>query len=113
MRMSPPAHLIAAEAEGRPAPAAMRLIDLRNGANCKVAKPAEDTAGLQPLPLDGDCANSPELSRVAFWQAREDGSLVMADNGGRTVIEFIPGDGVLYESVYPSNALITIVAARG
>ncbi|MBB3951577.1 hypothetical protein [Aureimonas jatrophae] len=112
-RMSPPAHLIAAETAVPAAPAAMRLIDMRNGANCKVPSPADGDGALQPLPIGGECSASPELSRVAYWQTREDGSLVMADNGGRTVLEFIPGDGVLYESIYPTNALITIVAARG
>ena len=47
------------------------------------------------------------------WRAVDDGSLEMADAQGRTVLRFIPGDGVLYESVYPANAMVTIVPARG
>ncbi|RIY01971.1 hypothetical protein D3218_06530 [Aureimonas flava] len=93
--------------------AAIRLIDLRNGASCKMAGPADPSAGFRRAPLGPECAASPELARVAYWKTTGDGSLVMADGGGATVLEFIPGDGVLYESVYPSNALITIVPARG
>ncbi len=90
----------------------MRLIDLRNGATCKIAGPADAAAGFRRAPIGPDCAASPELARVAYWKTTGDGSLIMADGGGETVLEFIPGDGVLYESIYPSNALITIVPAR-
>ena len=91
---------------------AVRLIDLRNGASCKLAGPAEADEELRRMPIGPACAASPDLSRVAFWRTTQDGSLIMADSRGETVLEFIPGDGVLYESVYPSNALITIVPAR-
>jgi len=64
------------------------------------------------MPMGPDCAASPELARVAYWKTTDDGTLIMADSGGATVLQFIPGDGVLFESVYPSNALITIVPAR-
>ena len=92
--------------------AAVRLIDLRNGATCKMAGPAEAAAGFRRMPMGPDCAASPELARVAYWKTTDDGTLIMADSGGATVLQFIPGDGVLFESVYPSNALITIVPAR-
>ncbi|WP_182085009.1 hypothetical protein [Aureimonas sp. ME7] len=92
--------------------AAVRLIDLRSGATCKLAGPAEADEGFRRIPVGPACASSPDLARVAYWKTMQDGSLIMADGGGETVLEFIPGDGVLYESVYPSNALITIVPAR-
>jgi len=101
-----PANGTAAAAE------AVRLIDLRNGASCKVNGPAEDD-GLHRVPMGPSCAKSPDLARVAYWERKDDGSLVMTDHKGETVLEFMPGDGVLYESVYPNNALITIVPARG
>lgn len=91
---------------------AVRLIDLRNGASCKLAGPTEARDGFRRMLAGPECAASPDLSRVAFWRTTEDGTLIMADSGGATVLEFIPGDGVLYESVFPSNALITIVPAR-
>ncbi|WP_062207719.1 hypothetical protein [Aureimonas sp. AU12] len=92
--------------------AAVRLIDLRNGATCKMAGPAEAESGFRRMPIGPDCAASPDLARVAYWKTTPDGSLIMADSGGETVLQFIPGDGVLFESVYPANALITIVPAR-
>ncbi|MBP0615858.1 hypothetical protein [Jiella mangrovi] len=92
---------------------AVRVIDLRSGSSCKVTAGRPSAGAFKPAPLGRDCATSPDLSRVAQWRSTGDGSLVMADAHGRTVMRFMPGDGVLYESVYPSDALITIVPAKG
>ncbi|MBO0906376.1 hypothetical protein [Jiella sonneratiae] len=92
--------------------AAMRLIDLRSGTSCKVAGVRPSTGGFEPAPIGPDCATSPELARVSQWRAGKDGTLVLADVHGRTVMRFMPGDGVLYESVYPADAIVTIVPAR-
>ncbi|KQT45262.1 hypothetical protein ASG43_13390 [Aureimonas sp. Leaf454] len=91
---------------------AMRLIDLRSGKVCRTERAAPATATFVEAPLGEDCRQSPALSRVAFWRAAADGTLILADRGGGTVIAFAPGDGVLYESIYPLDALITIVPAR-
>ena len=94
-------------------PSAVRLIDLRSGASCKVAGREPTAQAFEPAPLGPDCASSPDLSRVSQWRATGDGMLVMADTHGETVLRFMPGDGVLFESVYPRDALVTIVPARG
>lgn len=104
-----PAEAKIAEAENA---RAVRLIDLRSGATCKVAKPDPSDHSLQRAPMGPDCAASPDLKRIAYWRSTADGDLVMADNSGATVLKFAPGDGVLYESIYPSSALITIVPAK-
>ncbi|WP_427023887.1 hypothetical protein ACP4J4_15375 [Aureimonas ureilytica] len=111
--MSPSPEITASIAAETVAPQAetVRLIDLRNGATCKV-NASMDEDGPQRLPIGPACAKSPDLARVAYWETKDDGSLVMTDHQGETVLEFMPGDGVLFESVYPNNALITIVAAR-
>ena len=94
-------------------PDAFRLIDLRSGATCKIANPGTLAGSFAPAPIGPDCAGSRELSQVTKWRADSDGSLEMADAEGRTVLRFMPGDGVLYESIYPANAMVTIVPARG
>ncbi|MCB8837065.1 hypothetical protein [Aurantimonas sp. VKM B-3413] len=91
---------------------AIRLIDLRSGATCKMANPDNLGDNYRPAPIGPDCAGSPELKSVVQWRSTSDGSLEMADVTGRTVLRFMPGDGVLYESVYPAQTLITIVPAR-
>lgn len=99
-------------APGALAPPAIRLIDLRSGATCKMAPPtADDTA--RRVPFGPECAGTPQLAEVAYWRTTSDGALIMSDRAGQTVLEFMPGDGVMYESVFPANELITIVPARG
>lgn len=91
---------------------AVRLIDLRSGATCRAARPAPAGHGYEPALLGPQCSTSPELQQVTQWRLEEDGTLNMADGSGQTVLRFMPGDGVLYESVYPAHALVTIVPAR-
>lgn len=91
---------------------AIRLIDLRSGTTCK-SEGSTPALSFTNAPLGRDCKSSPSLSRIAQWRSTADGSLIMADSEGAIVLEFAPGDGVLYESVYPADQLITIVPARG
>ncbi len=93
--------------------AAMRVIDLRSGKSCKVVRPDPSDTSLKRAPIGPECAGSPHLGRVAYWRSTEDGALIMADRRGETVLEFAPGDGALYESVFPAGEVITIVPARG
>ena len=93
--------------------AAMRLIDLRSGTTCKMARPDPSDTNLRRATIGPDCAGSPHLADIAFWRSTEDGALIMTDSAGTKVLEFAPGDGALYESVYPANEIITIVPARG
>lgn len=97
----------------RALPDAMRLIDLRSGATCKLARPNTEARVFEPVPFGPDCMSSPSLARIAYWRSTEEGSLIMADRSGIRVLEFSPGDGVLYESVFPETELITIVPAKG
>ncbi|KQT66180.1 MULTISPECIES: hypothetical protein [unclassified Aureimonas] len=94
-------------------PDGLRLIDLRSGTTCKADGAGSAGATFTDVPLGRDCKTSPSLSRIAQWRSGADGTLVMADRDGATILEFAPGDGVLYESVYPNDELITIVPARG
>ena len=103
---------IAPRSARQEAPDAVRMIDLRTGATCKLAKPDPEARTFQLIPFGPDCSRSPGMDRVAYWRSTDEGSLIMADSGGGTVLEFAPGDGVLYESVFPENELITIVPAK-
>ncbi|MEF2550426.1 hypothetical protein VQ042_03500 [Aurantimonas sp. A2-1-M11] len=94
-------------------PTAIRLIDLRSGVTCRMAPPERADRHFAPAPIGPDCAGSPDLRNVALWRSDGDGSLELADGDGQTLLRFMPGDGVLYESIYPSEAMVTIVRARG
>lgn len=97
----------------RAAPAAIRLIDLKSGATCKMGRPAAGGGGrFAPVPFGPDCARLPGLARAAYWRLDADGGLIVADAGGDTVLTFAPREDILYESVYPATELITIVPAK-
>ncbi len=96
----------------QPSPA-MRMIDLRSGATCRIVKPDDLTEEFIAAPIGPDCQRSPALERVAKWRQTPDGALEMADDSEQTVLRFMPGDGVLYESIYPSEEFVTIVSANG
>ena len=104
---------IAPAASDTSRPAAIRLIDLRSGVTCKMATPESAARHFAPAPIGPDCAGSPDLQNVALWRSSSDGSLELADSDGQTILRFMPGDGVLYESIYPSEAMVTIVRSRG
>lgn len=92
---------------------AMRMIDLRSGASCRIVKPDDLSDEFRAAPIGPDCKGSPAIGRVVKWRKTSDGTLEMADDRDVTVLRFMPGDGVLYESIYPSEALVTIVSANG
>ncbi|MER0237597.1 hypothetical protein [Fulvimarina sp. MAC8] len=100
-------------ASAQQASPAMRMIDLRSGASCRIVNPEGLSDEFKAAPIGPDCQGSPALVRVAKWRKTSDGTLEMADDRDETVLRFMPGDGVLYESIYPSEALVTIVSANG
>lgn len=91
---------------------AARLIDLQTGSTCRLPN-LDAGEHFEPTTVGAACADDPALNRVSQWRATGDGTLEMADADGATVYRFAPGDGVLYESVYPENALVTIVPVKG
>ena len=102
---------IPAAPEQRPTEA-IRLIDLRSGATCRMPYPHRLSESFSFAPVGPDCQGSPDLARVTKWRRTAEGYLEMADAGERPVLRFMPGDGVLYESVYPAQAIVTIVPAK-
>ncbi|MDY8110258.1 hypothetical protein U0C82_14035 [Fulvimarina sp. 2208YS6-2-32] len=91
----------------------IRMIDLRSGATCRIPDLGGATAQYTIAPLGPDCQTSPALAQIVKWRQTAEGTLEMADEHSKTILRFMPGDGVLYESFYPAEALITIVSANG
>ena len=99
-------------APGRAAPGAIRLIDLKSGATCKMSRPAGSGQDFAPVPLGPECAKLPGLARAAYWRLDADGGLIVADAGGDTVLTFAPRADIFFFSVLPATELITIVPAK-
>jgi hypothetical protein len=79
------------------------------GANCK-AFPAENgMPGHNSLSVDSSCASLyPPLANASTWHNNEDGTIDLADNLGRTIVEFSPGDGPDYISVEPRSVILSM-----
>ncbi len=81
------------------------------GAKCK-AYPAENgTPGHNALGIDQSCAGLyPPLANARTWHNNEDGTIDLADDLGRTIVEFSPGDGLDYISVEPRSVILSMSA---
>lgn len=81
------------------------------GAKCK-AFPAENgMPGHNALTIDSSCASLyPPLVNARTWHNNGDGTIDLADNLGRTIVEFSPGDGLAYISVEPRSVILSMSA---
>lgn len=59
-----------------------------------------------------DCdAVWPGLSKARTWTNNGDGTAVVADARGESILTVVDGDGFAYEAVEPADALITMMSA--
>jgi hypothetical protein len=81
------------------------------GTKCK-AFPAENgVPGHNALTIDSSCAGLyPPLANARIWHNNGDGTIDLADNSGRTIVEFSPGDGLAYISVEPRSVILSMSA---
>lgn len=81
------------------------------GTTCK-AYPAENgVPGHNALTVDSNCAGLyPPLANAKTWNNNEDGTIDLADERGRTIVQFSPGDGVAYISVEPRSVILSMSA---
>jgi hypothetical protein len=76
---------------------------------CRVSRGAETGAGTYAIRADADCERLlPGLSKVRFWQERDDGIVVFSRDGTDELVTFAEADGVAYESFRPASALISL-----
>jgi hypothetical protein len=79
---------------------------------CAVVRGKAAGDGAYMLSADADCERLlPGLSKVRFWQERDDAVVVFSRDGIDDLVTFAVADGVAYESFRPASALISVVAA--
>ena len=79
------------------------------GASCKAFPLENGTPGHNALTIDNSCGNLyPPLANARTWHNNEDGTIDLADNLGRTIVEFSPGDGLAYVSVEPRSVILSM-----
>lgn len=78
---------------------------------CKVVRGAATGSGSYTLQANEDCERLLQgLSKVRFWQERDDGAIVFSRDGADDLVTFALADGVAYESFRPASALISLAA---
>ena len=59
-----------------------------------------------------DCdAVWPGLSTARTWTNNGDGTVVVADSRGEAILTVVDGDGLAYEAVEPTDAMVTMISA--
>ena len=81
------------------------------GQKCKVYPAENGIPGHNGLTVDGRCAGLyPPLAHATTWHNNEDGTIDLADDRGRTIVQFSPGDGLAYISVEPRSVILSMSA---
>lgn len=80
--------------------------------SCTVQRGAELSGTDNRLEKSGNCeAVYPALASATVWRQSEDGSVILVDAGGRSVVEFSEADGEGFESVVPAAPFLTLIPA--
>ena len=81
------------------------------GAKCKAFPQENGLPGHDALRVNRDCvALYPPLANATEWRNNQDGTIAFADQTGKTIVEFSPGDGRAYVSVAPRAVLLSLSA---
>ncbi len=80
--------------------------------SCTVQLGTELSGSDNRLEKDGNCeAVYPALASATVWRQSENGTVILAEAGGRPVVEFSEADGGGFESVVPAAPFLTLIPA--
>ncbi|CAN7297952.1 hypothetical protein LJR231_001496 [Phyllobacterium sp. LjRoot231] len=81
------------------------------GESCKAFPIENGTPGHNALSIDSSCGSLYQpLANARTWRNNEDGTIDLADNLGRTIVEFSPSDGLAYISIEPRTVILSMSA---
>lgn len=85
--------------------------NMENRTACLITKGMTTTPRSSTLTVGADCdAVWPGLMQVSNWTENDDGTVVLTDSHGEQVLSLVVGDGVDFESLEPSNAVLALTA---
>lgn len=89
-----------------------RLFSTSSGdAECHLAVAETSGGRMRPLRLAPGCiAANPGLAGARYWVDRSDGVVVFSAANGNILAEFAAADGAAFESYYPAQPVMTLVA---
>jgi hypothetical protein len=89
------------------------ISNMENGTACLVAKGRQLTSHSRALSIDDNCDTVwPGLQQASNWTQNEDGTVVLTDPSGSAILTLAIGDGVDYEALEPSNAVLAVTAVN-
>ncbi|MDB5555307.1 MAG: hypothetical protein JWL86_5291 [Rhizobium sp.] len=87
--------------------------NMENRTACLITKGMTTTPRSSTLTAGADCdAVWPGLVQVNNWTENDDGTVVLTDSRGEQVLTLAVGDGVDFESLEPSNAVLALTAVN-
>ncbi|RZS83011.1 hypothetical protein EV217_1747 [Phyllobacterium myrsinacearum] len=81
-------------------------------AKCKIFPQGNGMPGHDAVRVAEGCAALyAPLAGAKEWRNNQDGTIALADQAGKTIVEFSPGDGRAYVSVAPRSVLLSLSAS--
>lgn len=97
------------------APAASRNYTISNvvaATACLAERGSKISVRSEQFMAGADCdAVWPGLSTARTWTNNGDGTVVVADSRGEAILTVVDGDGLAYEAVEPTDAMVTMISA--
>ena len=85
--------------------------NMENGKACLITLGAPNSARSNEMKPGADCdAVWPGLAAARNWTRNDDGTVALTNDGGGEILTLGMGDGVDYESLEPSNAVLALNA---
>ena len=83
----------------------------RSADACSLAAGDAPQGAPRPLRLASACLpDNPQLAGARWWLERADGTVALAAAAGRILAEFAAADGTAFESYYPRQPVMTLLA---
>lgn len=102
-------HSVPSEAGAR----SYTISNVAAGAACLAERGANVSNRSARFTVDADCeAVWPGLSQARTWINNGDGTIDLADAQGEAILTVVDGDGLAYEAVEPSEAMVTLMVAE-
>ena len=87
--------------------------NMENRTACLIVRGQTTTQRSSAVSAGEDCSSVwPGLIEARNWTENDDGTVVLTDSHGEQVLSLVVGDGVDFESLEPSNAVLALTAVN-
>ena len=87
--------------------------NMESGTACLLVKGRQVSARSSAVIADPDCNMVwPRLERARNWTQNADGTVLVTDDRGASILTLTIGDGIDFVALEPSNAVVALMAAN-